>query len=121
MKKIMLKIMSIFFGVSLWYILSQQRNDSITVDVPICFYNTTPQVAINAPETIRISLYAKRSDLIALDFSQLAIHLDAKQLQKPSTNMYLESRHLFLPATIKLVDYSPAPVLIRVTSEEKQA
>ena len=92
----------------------------MSIDVPVCFYNTEELLRIQAPESIRVTLAGLRSDLVALDISSLAAHLDATKLNQKSSKLIIESHHLFLPGPIKLVHYSPAPVPIHVTLQGNQ-
>jgi hypothetical protein len=120
MKKITLNIGAITIGASLWYIFSQSRLDTLSLEVPLCFYGTEKISKLEAPEKIRITLSGKRSDLETLDIEHLAAHVDASRLNQKSSKLSLAAHHLFLPATIKLVHYSPAPIEVHVGLEGNQ-
>ena len=120
MKTIMLKVLAIIFGINLWYIFSQSRYDTMSIDVPVYFYDTDKILSIEAPETIQVTLAGQRSDLVSLDIEHLGTHLDASKLNEKSSKLCIETQHLFLPATIKLVHYSPAPVPVHVTLQGNQ-
>lgn len=120
MKPIALKILALIFGTSLWYIFSQSHHDTMSIDVPVCFYDADKNIQLETPETIRVTLTGKRSDLVALELEHLAVHLDASKLNAKSSRLTIEAQHLFLPATIKLVHYSPAPVPVHVTLQGNQ-
>ncbi len=115
MKTIMLKLLALIFGINLWYIFSQSRVDTMSIDIPIYFYDSDKLLNIEAPETIHVTLVGQRSDLASLDIEHLGAHLDASKLNEKSSKLSIETQHLFLPATIKLVHYSPAPVPVHVT------
>lgn len=121
MKTSLVKILSIFFGITLWYLFRQASYDTISVEIPVCFYNLSPSMNIKAPSTINITLAGTRKELQNLDLPQLALHLDATRFSKPRTYVAIESQHLFLPTAIKLVRYSPAPVLIELLLQTNQS
>ena len=120
MKPLMLKFLALIVGTNLWYIFSQSRHDTITIDVPVAFYNTEILVTIEAPETIRVALAGQRSDLAAIDLRDLTIHLDASKLSTQSSKLPIDSQHMFLPTTIKMIHYSPAPMPVHVTLQSNQ-
>lgn len=111
MKKTSLKIAACIIGSGLWYIFSQSRIDTLSIDVPLCFYGTD-STKLDAPEKVHIILSGKRSDLETIDLNHLAVHIDATKLNNKVSILTIEAHHLFLPATIKLVHYSPAPIEI---------
>jgi len=121
MKKFLIKILSITLGFSLWYICKQARYDSINLDIPIYFYNEVPHKIIKAPETIKVTLAGTRKNIRKLDKEQLAIHLDASRYLKPMSYVIIDNQNLFLPTTIKLVHYSPAPIPVEVLSQANQS
>lgn len=115
MKTITLKILALIFGSSLWYIFSQSHLDTLSINVPLVFYDTDKLISIEAPEKIHVTLCGKRSDLVALDLEKVLVNLDASKLNAKSSSLCIEAHHLFLPSTIKLIHYNPAPVPVHVT------
>jgi YbbR domain-containing protein len=121
MNKLLIKISSIALGFSLWYTYKQSHYDSMSLDVPIYFYNETPGTIIKSPETIQVTLAGTRKNLNMLDKEQLAIHLDASRYSKPMSYTIIDNQNLFLPATIKLIHYCPAPIPVEVLSQANQS
>jgi hypothetical protein len=119
MKTITLKLLALIFGSSLWYIFSQSRTDTISLDIPLCFYGTEKIIRLDAPEKIHITLCGMRSDLASLDIEQLVAHVDACKLNPKAAYITIESHNIFLPTTIKLVHYSPAPIPVHVELQDK--
>lgn len=120
MKTIMLKLLAFIFGVSLWYIFSQSRHDTMSLEVPLCFYDAGQNICLQAPETIHVTLAGRRVDLCALDQKNLVAHVNASKFNEKTSKLLIESQYLFLPATIKLIHYTPAPVPVRVLVQGAQ-
>lgn len=120
MKTLMLKFFAIIFGCTIWYIFSQSRQDTISINVPLCFYNTEKIKLIESPDNIRVTLSGTRQELINMDIEHLAAHIDASKLNVKSADISIESYNLFLPTTIKLVHYNPAPIPVHVTLQDNQ-
>jgi len=120
MKKLLIKILSISLGFSLWYMYNQGRYDSINLDIPVYFYNEVTHKTVRAPEIIHVTLSGTRKNLNLLEKEQLAIHLDASRYSKPMTYVTIDNQNLFLPTTIKLVHYNPAPIPVEVLSQAHQ-
>lgn len=110
-----IKVLSLIFGFLLWVTLSQSYQTTVWLTVPVCFYNNE-QKNITAPETIQIELQGKRTDLMLLDLSRLAVHLDAQQLTQPIQTVAISAHNLFLPDSIKLVHYTPSNITINLHS-----
>lgn len=119
MKIIMLKFLALIFGCSLWYIFSQTRIDTLSLDIPLCFYGTEKNIGIHAPEKIHVTLCGTRSDLASLDLEQLCAHVDACAFDTKSAHIALTSHNIFLPTTIKLIHYDPAPIPVHVEIQDK--
>lgn len=120
MKTSTLKLLALIFGCSLWYIFSQSRIDTLSLDIPLCFYGTEKITHLDAPEKIQITVCGLRSDLVSLDIQQLVAHVDACKLNPKITHIAIESHNIFLPATIKLVHYNPAPIPVHVELQNNQ-
>ncbi|HBY05683.1 TPA: hypothetical protein DEG75_01910 [Candidatus Dependentiae bacterium] len=115
-------------GTTFWVLVNTFHDATITVEVPICFYNTDT-TTISAPEKVRITLSGRRADLKALNFTQLAAHIDASTLKKSNTSIpsisstpsiptILSEKHLLLPRSIKLVNYYPTNLILSVQHKE---
>jgi hypothetical protein len=118
MKKFLIKIISLVLGFSIWYLYKQTSYEHINLDIPVYFYNNEdPHRTIRAPETVHVTLAGTRKNLGQLDKEHLAIHLDASRFFKPMCYTTLDSQNFFLPTTIKLVCYNPAPIPVEVLSQ----
>ncbi|MFZ5954054.1 MAG: hypothetical protein ACOYT8_03090 [Candidatus Dependentiae bacterium] len=105
--KLSIKIFSFIFAYSFWCFFSSNQNIQTTISVPLCFYDVENSYEIDCVEKVTITLKGKRLDLQALDYDQLAIHIDGSLLLPGPNNLYLTEKNLFLPTTIKLVNYKP--------------
>src|SRR5579872_2023577 len=113
-----LKIISLFLGYSLWYVASLNQTVTLSMDIPLCFNTMQESYAINAPETINIQLQGKRSALHCIDQKELAAHIDITKLLPGKHGIILNERHLFLPSTISLVQYTPANISITIVDQK---
>lgn len=114
--RLSLKAISLVLGYSVWVLLSQHHSIRITIDVPLCFYNTENDLIIHAPETIAVTLEGKRDLLRYCNTKLLAAHIDCMNLHEGTNIINISAQTLFLPEQIKLVHY-PSPMLITI---EKQ-
>jgi hypothetical protein len=108
-----LKIISLILGYFFWLTIAQTQNIDIKMDIPLCFYNTPANLDIAAPELIKINLFGKRLDLYNLDFTQLAAHIDAKNITKGDNEVKLSENEIFLHNKIKLVNYIPSTIIVQ--------
>ena len=74
----------------------------------------TEELEINAPEKVSINLTGKRSDFYNIDFKELAVHLDTKNMKMGKNNIKVTSSNLFLPNQIKLLNYIPSNLVVEV-------
>lgn len=109
-----LKVISCILGYAFWTVLSATHTNTVRVDVPVCFYAQEDRHDIKAPETIKVTLSGKRSDLLAVDTKALAIHVNAAQLHNGHNQLVINNETLFLPDTVKLVNYCPSNSVIDV-------
>ncbi len=114
-----LKVFSLILGYLVWSIFSSGSARTITQELSICFYNIPKTCTINSPETLKVTLAATRADLYTLNYDALAIHINARDLHIGSNPITLNNDTLFLPDTIKLVHYTPAPLIVEMTEIEK--
>lgn len=108
-----LKITSLFFGYSLWVILSQQQVTSTTVEVPLCFNNTHGILIQNAPEKITIELKGKRKYLQAVDYKSLAAHINAQELNEETNIVTITEEQLLLPSCITVSMSTPVQINVK--------
>jgi hypothetical protein len=104
--------MSLFFGYTFWTMISQTLPVTISLSVPLSFYNVADNIQVNAPETIVITLRGKRAPLNHLDYGAIAFHVDGTTLQEGKNYILLKAEQLFLPESINLLDYNPSPLVI---------
>lgn len=108
-----IKIASLALGYGLWALFNQMHPSTITLAVPLCFYgNTIAHGTLIAPETIKITLAGKRSDLARLDLEALAAHIDAATLVPGPNPITLTQTHLFLPTTCNMIHCMPSNILV---------
>jgi hypothetical protein len=115
-----LKIFSLIFGYLFWIILVQNQKINTTTDVPLCFYGLNENLEIIAPENIQIKILAKRIDLANIDHSQIAaIHVDANKYNIVGEyKIKLNDTDIFLHNKIKLIDYFPSEISIKVKEKK---
>lgn len=113
---LMHKIGALVLGVTLWSILSHTHEETVTVTVPLCFFNTE-NVHIAAPENVTVTLKGLRRDLHTIDYTTLAVHLDAQKLPQGKSSILLRNKDLFLQKKIKLVSYYPINLEFNVTKK----
>ena len=107
-----LKFMSLFFGYTFWAMISQTLPVTISLPVPLSFYNVASDIQVNAPETIVITLRGKRAYLNHLDYGAIAFHVDGTTLQEGKNYIPLKAEQLFLPESINLLDYKQSSLVI---------
>lgn len=84
----------------------------MTIEVPLSFYNTSPDLQIVAPEMVAVTFGAKKSELRQLDLSNTAIHVDARMLHQGVNRLDISHKNLLLPHTVTLVNYRPVHVSV---------
>jgi hypothetical protein len=111
---ITLKMASFLLGLSFWILLDSYTSRTITLDVPVCFYEQQAHTHIQAPSSIEVNLRGKRNDLLSLDQHSLAVHINAQHYKVGAHKLIVDQSTLFLPSSIKLVNYSPANSMILI-------
>lgn len=114
-----LKVTSCILGYAFWTILSQSHIKTIEVEVPVCFYGNSSYTYC-APATLHVTLAGKRTDLRCINPNTLAVHVDAQELKVGTHKLHVDNTTLFLPDTIKLVNYFPANCAIKVDAPASQ-
>jgi len=109
-----LKAIALILGYSFWHILGHGHTINIWLEMPLSFYEIPKNLTLHAPNTVAINLAGKRSDLYNLDKNKLAVHINAHKLFPGYNNLSITAETLFLPDTIKLIDYKPSNVLVEV-------
>jgi hypothetical protein len=83
--------------------------------VPLCWYDIPHTLDLEAPETMVITLTGTKKQLLSLNTHELAIHINAHDMIPGKNYIAITRENLFLPESIKLVHYSPVPVIITTT------
>jgi len=99
--------------------MSYNQLQTITLNVPLCFYGNNELYSLQAPETISLSLFGYKSDLLLIPMHDLAVHIDGKNLQAGEHHLSVSADTLFLPERIKLLHYSPSPVIITMVKNDQ--
>ena len=108
-----LKLFSLIIGYTLWSFFSTSHPITRSFTIPLCFYHKLEKTII-APEQITVQLRATRTDLDNLDHEQLAAHIDVQSLHKGINHATITDHTLLLPPQIKLVNYCPSNLTIKV-------
>lgn len=112
--KITDRIIALTFGFVLWMIFSENHTKEVCLTVPLCFYNSNDNITCKGPENIKVHLLAKYNVLKNLDLKNLAVHIDSQKLKAPESNLHITEQDLFLPSSIKLVNYTPSNIVIKM-------
>lgn len=113
-----LKVVSLFMGYTFWYVMGHAQTITTELTVPLCFYGASEKMTISAPDTVHIALNGKRTIMHTLDLSNLAIHVDARELVNGTQPIEISQERLFLPESIKLVHYTPAQICVTLTPQQ---
>lgn len=108
------KTCSLLIGYFLWNIIGTLSSASISVSIPLSWYNLSDSYTIESPEQLTVTLSGKRSYIRALNLKTLAAHINGKNILNNNAPNYitLTQQHLFLPESIKLVHYTPYPLIV---------
>lgn len=112
---LVLKIVSLLLGFALWYIISQAFNSSVWLTVPVCIDNSPAEFTLTAADQIRVCIGGTRADIRALDIATLSLHIDGTQLHAGDNATLITTEKLFLPPSIKLLNYDPLVLNINAT------
>ncbi len=111
---ILLKFFSLAFGLLFWATWGGQKPMTITYQVPVCGFGTNAEVLSDLPDTLAVTLHGNRNELYQIDFSKLAWHIDADKLAAGQNHLEPTAESLLLPSTIKVLHWSPAPLVISI-------
>ncbi len=114
LSNIPLKLVSLIAGYCIWLIVGSLHEETITLKVPVCFYQAEERTITDAPESAIIKLRGKKNDLFDLDTTTLALHINAQNLHAGQNCLAPTDKSVFLPSTIKLVNCSPSPLTVTV-------
>ena len=113
-----IKINACLIGYGLWVIFSQHQIITTRVQAPLCFYKTSDNAMIIAPDTIDLIVTGSKKSLQRFDAYNSAIHLDASNLQAGFNHVLLKKENLFLPDEITLVNLLPSTVQIQLQTTD---
>ena len=113
-----IKINACFIGYGLWILFSQHQIVSSKMQAPVCFYKTTDNFNIIAPDTIDIIVSGSKKSLCRFDAYNSAIHIDASNFQPGNNLILLQKENLFLPDEINLVNLIPSSLQIKLEKIE---
>lgn len=109
-----IKINACFIGYGLWLIFSQHQVITTTIKASVCFYKTTENTTIIAPDSIDVIISASKESLQKFNAYQSAIHLDATNFEYGNNHVFLQKENLFLPDEIKLVNLIPSTLQVQL-------
>ena len=113
-----LKIMASILGYAFWSLASNCYTTQRWIEVPLCFYNTSSNITIKAPETISIALSGSRIAVANLDTSALAVHIDSRAMAPGNHVLNINDEHILLPRTLTLAHWSPSNLIITVEQQQ---
>lgn len=117
---LVLKVCSLFLGYHFWLLWNIHNYHTLTVTVPLYFYNNEHNNLV-APEEVSVTVQATRSDLYKLDLTTLAAHIDAYTLHEQENMVLISGQNLFLPSHYNVIDCNPSPVhIVKKTIEHVQ-
>lgn len=103
------KISACVIGIVLWVIISALHTTTVTVSVPLCFFDETTASLIppkNVPSSISVTLAGSKQALRSVDMRTLAAHVNAQHMRR-GERLHITEKNLFLPETITVINYSP--------------
>ncbi|MBA3954021.1 hypothetical protein H0X48_01760 [Candidatus Dependentiae bacterium] len=112
-----LKVSALIIGYSLWSFVGEAFPATLWLSVPLCFYNQTATIKIDAPEKLWVKLHGKRSYLHRLDNHTLAAHINAQELHVGPQNYTITAKSLLLPSTITVSETIPHTLLFTLSQE----
>ena len=118
--RIFLKISSLLLGAFFWYVWSGIYPLTRNVSVPLSFYNIPDGAVVTSPEELTVQLRGTRQAFLALDAETLAMYIDAHRFAEGPNNVTVGADSLFLPESVRLVDYTPSNIVALMGHEEQQ-
>jgi hypothetical protein len=107
------KVTAFIIGYALWYTLSGTQTVQVTHTIPIAFYNVDGH-QIKAPESVQVTISAKRMHMRTVSPEKLTLHIDAATLKQGENRIRLCDTSLFLPNNIDVFEYTPCPLIVHV-------
>lgn len=114
-----LKILSVFLALTLWFVVSAPRRESIyerayavpltLVGMPRDYVITTP-----VPDTVSVRLRGRASDLRSLSSSNLEVPLDLRTVVPGDITITIRPQAVNVPQNVEVVSLDPSRVRFRV-------
>jgi len=108
----LLKLLSLVIAYACWAHFSTHREYEQEFQAPICFFGADQEYVSKAPTAIAVTLKGTRQALASVDTENIAVHIDSTTLPEGTHEKVIQSADLLLPASLKLVHYSPNNILI---------
>ncbi len=106
-----IKVCSLILGYCMWSFLAKHANVAQWKEVPVCFYNANDSFTVTSSiSKVKVHLYGKREDLNLCN--DIAFHINVHSLAEGQSLLTPTSDQLFLPTTVKLVNYKPLTILV---------
>lgn len=106
------KCTSLYFGYMLWSAISSFSGTTMSIDIPLCFYNVPQNIMLSAPESINVEIQGKKNKLVYIHKKTIAAHIDAQSFQSGPYAIKIENDNLHLPADIKVSRCSPHNIVV---------
>ncbi len=110
------KCIALAIGILIWQMVSAFHYTSITLSIPLCLFNTQTQTKYCVPKQVQVTLYGPKAELRTVDFSNLAVHLNAEEHANSHTKIRITSRNLLLPSSIRVLRFSPTNLMVSKNS-----
>lgn len=114
LNNVQIKVFSVIFGYLTWSMLGLSHADTAWINIPVCFTSSETALNITAPETVRVRLAGKRSELRLLDTKATAVHIDTRDLREGEQSIELSDRYVFIPDSLHVVGWAPTHINIIV-------
>lgn len=108
----LLKCAAVILSVLCWLQINYNRDVHCSVEVPLLFDHTNIEHTLHAPETITLHVLGTRNALYALDRTESAVHIDARDLQPGEHTVVVSRDTFFLPDSITMLDYTPCNISV---------
>jgi len=115
LNNVQLKIFSLIFGYLLWSVIGQSHTDDVWMDVPVCFYQTEKNIQIEAPETTKVHLSGKRSDLKNIHTDKTAVHINSCRLKEGDNKVIFNDNDIMVPENVQITGWAPKDIKVRIT------
>jgi hypothetical protein len=116
---LILKLIALICSVIIWIVLGSNQLTTITISAPVCLYNEPENYIIECPDAIMLMLAGTHNNLRQIKQSEIALHIDCANLSNTTNAILINEQNLFLPAQIKVLDWQPSPLLVKLYSKQE--